>query len=378
MISVIVPVYNTAGYLGRCIDSVLHSSCQDFELILVNDGSSDSSPEICRRYSRSDSRVRFFDQEHQGVSAARNRGIDESRGEWIVFVDSDDVISADFFNWILRKENHRCDLLIFDYALLKKKDEKSNFRNACFTGAGGLRPIRDTQKAFRNPCPCGTGGLRPMRHQEKNKLKLAENLLYGRQLVKGGGTNLISPCAKAYRKSVIDRGSIRFPEDIVLGEDRLFNLEYFMNTESFAYMQTTACFVQIRPDSAMHRFHRGFLKNNLKYQKCLKNMLHRFGLFHRMERAYYNMVLFGMADVLIKGIFHPYSPRNRLENRRLCRAMQKNKIYNEAMRYNRKMGPMPRRVLLFFYRIRCYGTVEVICKISYRILEWMEKAVILF
>lgn len=352
MISVIVPVYNTAGYLERCIDSVLHSSCQTFELILVNDGSSDSSLEICRNYCRSDRRIKLIDQEHQGVSAARNRGIEASRGEWIVFVDSDDFISADFFNLIIREEYRRCDLLIFDYLLLKKKARK---------------------RASRNACSCGAGGLRPIRCSEKDKLKLVEKLLYGQQMVKGGSTSLISPWAKAYKKSVLDRYSIRFPVDIVLGEDRLFNLEYFMCTESFAYVQKAVYFVEIRQDSAMHRFHMDFSQNNLKYQKRLKDILEGLGIFCLMEKAYYNIVLFGMADVLIKGIFHPYSPRSCFENRRLCRAMRKNKIYNEAMKYNRKMGVIPRRVLLFFYRIECYGMVELICKMSYRILEWMEK-----
>lgn len=352
MISVIVPVYNTAGYLERCIDSVLHSSCQNFELILVNDGSSDSSPEICRKYCRSDGRIRFIEQNHQGVSAARNRGIEASRGEWIVFVDSDDFISTDFFSLIMRRENQCCDLLFFDYALLKKKGEK---------------------REFRNVYPCGTGGLRPARYGEGDRLELIEKLLYGRQLVTDGSTSLISPWAKAYRRTVIDRYSIRFPVDIVLGEDRLFNLEYFMCTESFAYIQKAVYFVEVRQDSAMHRFHMDFHQNNLKYQKSLKDMLYRSGLFYRMEKAYYNIVLFGMADVLIKGIFHPHSPRTRLENRRLCRAMQKNKIYNEAMKYNWKMGIIPRRGLLFFYKIQCYGMVEVICKMSYWILGWMEK-----
>lgn len=351
MISVIIPVYNTAGYLGRCIDSVLRSSCQDFELILVNDGSSDSSLEICREYCRSDSRIRLIDQEHQGVSAARNRGIEESRGEWIVFVDSDDFISPDFFSLIMRKESQRCDLLIFDHRLLKSKAKK---KESCIEDFSGCVP-------------------HPIRFDEKDKLELVEDLLYGRQLAKGGSTNLISPWAKAYRKSVIDRCSIRFPFDIVLGEDRLFNLEYFMGAESFAYVQKAVYFVEIRQDSAMHRFHLDFCQNNLKYQKCLKDMLNRFGLFDRMEKAYYNIVLFGMADVLIKGIFHPRSPRTRYENYRLCHAMQKNKIYNEAMKYNRKMGILPRRALLFFYRNRCYGIVEMICKMSYWVLERMEK-----
>ena len=92
MISVIIPVYNTEKYLGRCIDSILNCTVNDFEVILINDGSTDRSGEICRRYCGKDSRVKLYDQENAGVSAARNKGIEVSRGEWIIFVDSDDTI----------------------------------------------------------------------------------------------------------------------------------------------------------------------------------------------------------------------------------------------------------------------------------------------
>lgn len=369
MISVIIPVYNTAGYLGRCIDSVLHSSYQDFELILVNDGSSDRSPEICREYCRRDSRIKLIEQEHQGVSVARNRGIEASHGEWIVFVDSDDLISADFFSLIMRKENQCYDLLIFDHILLKKRDRKKAYVDIAdralytYTLLDEVRSLED----IRYVMSFGHD------YEEKDKLQLIENLLYSRQLVKDGRTNLPSPCAKAYKKSVIERYSICFPVDIALGEDRLFNLEYFMSIQSFKYVQKAVYFVEIRQDSAMHRFYPDFLQKDSKFQKCLKDMLHRFDILYLVEKPYYNLVLFSIADVLIKGIFNPYSTRNYYEKYRLCQEIQKNKIYQEAMKHNNRLGTVPRRVLLFFYNIKCYGMVERICKISYTILEWMEK-----
>lgn len=88
-ISVIVPVYNMERYIRRCVDSILSSQFESFELILVNDGSTDQSRSICKWYDKKDRRV-MIDQEYQSVSVARNRGICESCGEWIVFVDSDD------------------------------------------------------------------------------------------------------------------------------------------------------------------------------------------------------------------------------------------------------------------------------------------------
>ncbi len=100
MISVVIPVYNVEQYLGGCLDSVLCSVYQDFELILVNDGSTDGSFQICGEYAARDSRIRLISQENTGVSAARNRGIDACQGEWIVFVDADDFISPNFLNLV--------------------------------------------------------------------------------------------------------------------------------------------------------------------------------------------------------------------------------------------------------------------------------------
>ena len=91
-ISVIIPVYNTEMYLRRCIDSVLAQTYQDFELLLIDDGSKDSSGAICDEYAAKDARVRVFHKENGGVSSARNLGLDNARGEWVTFVDSDDYI----------------------------------------------------------------------------------------------------------------------------------------------------------------------------------------------------------------------------------------------------------------------------------------------
>ena len=91
MISIIVPVYNAEAYLDRCIESVVTQSFQDLELILVNDGSTDTSPEKCRAWAH-DPRVVFLSTENKGVSAARNLGLQQARGTWILFLDSDDYL----------------------------------------------------------------------------------------------------------------------------------------------------------------------------------------------------------------------------------------------------------------------------------------------
>ena len=92
-VSIIVPVYNVEKYLNKCVDSILGQTFEDFELILVNDGSVDRSPSICRDYADKDGRVRYISQENMGPGRARNVGIEAAGGAYILFVDSDDYIA---------------------------------------------------------------------------------------------------------------------------------------------------------------------------------------------------------------------------------------------------------------------------------------------
>jgi len=92
-ISVIMPIYNSEKYLKEAIDSVLNQSFKDFELICINDGSTDNSPEILENYRKKDKRIKIINQKNQGLSAARNKGLKNSEGEFIFFIDSDDYIA---------------------------------------------------------------------------------------------------------------------------------------------------------------------------------------------------------------------------------------------------------------------------------------------
>ena len=94
LISIIIPVYNLRGKLERCINSVLQQTVINYELILVDDGSTDGSDKICDEFAGKDSRIKVFHKENAGVSSARNLGLDNAYGEYITFVDGDDYISA--------------------------------------------------------------------------------------------------------------------------------------------------------------------------------------------------------------------------------------------------------------------------------------------
>lgn len=110
-ISCIIPVYNTEMYLGQCLDSILAQSFSDYEVLMVNDGSTDSSKEICAEYEKRDSRFRLIDKANGGVSSARNSGLCNSSGDYILFVDSDDYVDPDYFRTMLSLVDGREDAL---------------------------------------------------------------------------------------------------------------------------------------------------------------------------------------------------------------------------------------------------------------------------
>lgn len=150
-ISVIVPVYNAEKYLKRCLDSIINQTYKNLEIILINDGSNDSSLEICKEYEKKDKRIFVYNQKNKGISYTRNRGIELSSGKYISFVDSDDVISLRMYeilhNLIIKENvkiaeckyinfNKKCEFkennnynVYFDLDILKEnlKENISNF-----------------------------------------------------------------------------------------------------------------------------------------------------------------------------------------------------------------------------------------------------------
>lgn len=101
LISIIVPIYNSAAFLPKCLDSILNQTYQNIEILLIDDGSSDNSREICNRYAKKDTRITVVHKKHEGVSAARNSGLKIAVGDWIGFVDSDDFIEPDMYSYLL-------------------------------------------------------------------------------------------------------------------------------------------------------------------------------------------------------------------------------------------------------------------------------------
>lgn len=181
-ISVIIPVYNTEKYLRRCIDSVLAQTYQDFELLLIDDGSKDSSGAICDEYAEKDSRVRVFHKENGRVSSARNVGLDNARGEWVTFVDSDDWISKDYLEEMMTHSDS--DLVIADFTV-------------------------EGEKQWNEGLPVG-------KSQGKDLNRIIEGSI--------GIARITAPWCKLLRRALV--GQIRFYTELTTQEDTLFMFRY--------------------------------------------------------------------------------------------------------------------------------------------------------
>ena len=201
LISVIIPVYNAENYLATCINSVLSQTYTNFECILINDGSTDNSGEICDQYQLLDERIKVIHKENGGVSSARNKGLDMAKGEWIVCVDSDDWIEKEYINQFIQTSSDT-DMVIQGY-----------FRHF------GSQKVKKY-----SPLPWQDSG-------EQAFEKLSD--LY--QDVKSlSATVLYTSWAKIFKKQIIDDNHLRYKESTQAGEDFLFSLSYlfYVNTIS--------------------------------------------------------------------------------------------------------------------------------------------------
>ena len=194
--SFVVPVYNVEQYLGKCIESVLGQTYSDFELILVDDGSTDSSGKICDSYREKDNRILVIHKKNAGVSAARNVGIEQARGEYICFIDSDDWIESNYLSEI-KAEIADFDILFFGCFLRYEDGMASSIcppAVECRTDIGNV-----ISYLFQNDMHVNYFGY---------------------------------PWNSIYRRDIIDQFEIRFSETLSFCEDEVFNLAYCNHARS--------------------------------------------------------------------------------------------------------------------------------------------------
>ena len=193
LVSVIVPVFNNEKYINKCIESIINQTYKNLEIILIDDGSYDSSGKICDLYSELDNRIMVKHIENGGVSNARNVGLDIATGKYVSFIDSDDYVEKNMFeNLIDIFENENLDIIVFNLLyedLLERPIKINNCKNTI------IERDKFPYEMFHNPC------------------------------VKGFA------CNKIYKKSIINQYNIRFDNKIKVLEDDKFNYQIFKSND---------------------------------------------------------------------------------------------------------------------------------------------------
>ena len=335
-VSVLIPVYNTEKYLKKCLDSVINQTLKDIEIIIVNDGSKDNSQAIIEEYACKDERIKYFDQENKGLGATRNKGLEMAKGQYIVFLDSDDWVELDcyeeMYNNAIEKNS---DLVIVDYYI--DNEEKSFI--------------------YKN------------KYQTNQKKEYLKDVLL--RNVPGFSWN------KLYKKEIIDKNKMKFP---IRGELENIEDQYF--TTRFVYLSNNISFVNkplihyiIRNSSIVNTYQNGLLEDGLALYNANKD------LFKNTE--YIEVLDIGLLKHIVQIVFNEVKScnktniKNKVNN---INSILENKLYNEKLN-NLKLNKfncsyLGKEDILYLKLLsnkKIYA-LYILCKIRMKSIEWRTKS----
>ena len=281
-VSVIVPVYNAESVLHYCVDSILNQTFKDYELILVDDGSTDGSGALCDEYALTNENVLVKHMENQGVSVARNTGIELAKGEYICFVDSDDYVEKDFLQEMVGKAEEGFDFVLTAYQWVD--DYNCN----------AFKTVIYIEKESYSVA-------------DKNSLMNLSNLVL-----------LSQPWNKLFKREIIIDNHIRMPENISLGEDTVFVFRYLsciierrfcvINKPLYYYFSNNA-------DSLLNKYRDNLFEISVKLNNYLYEEVKKWKLPDEQLRMFYNSCYYRMENVL----FNTFREENKASRKEKLR-----------------------------------------------------------
>lgn len=294
LISIIVPVYNTENYLEKCLYSLVNQTYKNIEIIIIDDGSPDNSMNIIQKFVLADNRVKVISQKNQGLSGARNTGMNNANGDYIMFIDSDDWIEIDTCEKAINaSEKYNADVVFWPYIREFSDSQKDNY-------------LFDKTEIIWS---------------EKNINQLSRRMvgLVGDELANPQSIdNLVTAWGKLYKKSVI--GDVRFTDTKIIGtEDALFNIEVFLGINSAVYIPDLLSHYRKDNESSLtHNYKNKLVSRWREMYSRIKFLLDR----NDMSREYYdalkNRICFGLIGLGI----------NLAEDKKMSFKEKKKEIYN--------------------------------------------------
>lgn len=339
-VSVIIPVYNVEKYLKTCVDSVLKQTYTELEILLIDDESSDKSGEICDSYINEDARIKVFHKKNEGVSAARNFGIERAEGEWLFFVDSDD--------WI----DYKTVEAVMSYV--------DNTKDVCLIGYKETNGLEKEKVLDLNKLSVKDIARQDFLGLEFQILNRDRASICNREIIK-----LSSPW-KIYRKEMLDKHNIRFPEDLVNGEDGMFNLEVYRHARGGLMMENVLYYYRQREESVTRKYSVNADKNFYCLQKHYEKF---FGeekdpeMFTEIldERAIWSMGFCCMLKYC-----HKDNPESYKVRRKQFLATWENDYADQIKRVSLKNFGVQKKILFWAIKRRWFGMISVLCYLNSR------------
>ena len=257
-ISVLMPVYNSEKFLEETVQAVINQSYTNWELILVDDGSTDNSKKLCDELRKKENRIKFIDKKNTGVSDTRNVALKNAKGQYVVFVDSDDLIHKDYLKLLVNSMNkYNTDLSV------------CNFIERKISSTG---KVDDINREF---CP-------------KEVMEMSEMKDY---IMDFGNSGLLNPLwNKIYKREIIENNNITFDEKVETGEDFIFNLQYFRKTKKISFIKEMLYYyIRRNNNSITYKYIENMYEKGWEIHWLLESFLKDMG-FYNEENAY---VLYG-------------------------------------------------------------------------------------
>lgn len=273
LISILMPVYNGEKYLEDTVSSILTQSYKEFELIIINDGSSDKTKIICDNLAKNDSRIKVIHKDNTGVSNTRNVALDNAEGEYITFVDSDDLIHKDYLKELINEEiKNNSDLIVCGF--IERKINKEN-------------EISDSKKIYTSYDFIEIGKM------ENTILDFANS-------------GLLNPLwNKLYKKSIIFENNIRFKEDVKTGEDFIFNLQYISFVRNITFIDKYLYYyIRRNNDSITYQYIDDMYYKGVEIHEILERFLKKMNFYNEKNRyILYGNHLMGVFSAWLN-LFH--------------------------------------------------------------------------
>lgn len=267
-ISIIVPAYNAEAHIPALVENVRKQTFEDWELILVNDGSSDATGEVCELFVHKDARIHVIDQENQGPSAARNRGIKEAKGDWITFVDADDALLDNFLlsMMTLAKQGKDVDIVHAGYIIVERSgNDVYTYDTTVYEGNVEVRNALANTRILHRCCPWG----------------------------------------KLFRRSIMIENDIRFDTQLRHSEDRLFVYNYLQHTRGIATTSTIGYLYDSTSITSLKNKHLDIdmlYYRQQKLQEAAHQIIERFGM-NGEECFMFAKHLFGLLATSIQSLY---------------------------------------------------------------------------